>query len=119
MVDSTYTVTFLPMDVKVKADPAKYPYGSHGQPGSILDIALASGVEIEHACGGVGACGTCHVIVKEGMKNLSPASDEELDRVELAPGNTVNSRLACEAVVRGDVVVVVPAWNRNAVKEGA
>ena len=112
-----YNVTFEPAGVTVQVDPAEYPYGHHGRPGSLLDIALAHGVEIEHTCGGVGACSTCHVIVQSGWENLSEAADEELDRVELAPGNTVRSRLACQAVVGGDVTVRVPDWNRNAAKE--
>jgi 2Fe-2S ferredoxin len=37
--------------------------------------------------------------------------------VELAPGCTLNSRLACQAVVAGDVTVEAPAWNRNLVRE--
>jgi ferredoxin, 2Fe-2S len=114
---ATYTVRFEPAGVAVRVDPAAYPYGHHGLPGSVLDIALAHGVDIEHTCGGVGACSTCHVIVEDGGDNLSQAADEELDRVELAPGNTVRSRLACQAVVRGDVTVRVPDWNRNVAKE--
>ncbi len=108
-----HQVTFKPAGVTVEADPAMYPYGPHGQPGSLLDIALAHGVEIEHACGGVGACGTCHVIVEEGMESLCEADEDELDTVELAPANTSNSRLACQAIVGGDVTVFLPEWNRN------
>jgi 2Fe-2S ferredoxin len=110
-------VTFQPAGVTVEVDPARYPYGTHGRPGSVLDIALAHGIHIEHACGGAGACGTCHVIVEQGMENLSRAEDEELDRVDQAPGNTPTSRLACLAVVKGDVTVRIPAWNRNVVGE--
>lgn len=113
-----YNVTFQPLGKTISVDPAEYPYGDHGQPGSVLDIALTHGINIEHACGGVGACGTCHVIVEQGMGNLSPASDEELDTVEKAPGVTPNSRLACLAVVSGDVTVRIPRWNRNLVGEG-
>jgi len=35
-------------------------------------------------------------------------ADEE-DRLDLAWGLTARSRLACQAVVRGDVVVEIPA----------
>jgi len=114
---ATYRITFNPGGVIVQADPAMYPYGRHGEAGSLLDIALTHGVEIEHACGGVGVCGTCHVLVDQGMENLSPPDDDELDLVDQAPGNTLNSRLACRAVVRGDVTVSIPGWNRNAVSE--
>ena len=112
-----YTVTFLPAKVTVEVDEDDYPYGPHGLPGSLLDVALANGVDIEHACGGVGACATCHVIVRRGAENLSEPDEEELDRVELAPGATPDSRLACRAVVGGDVTVEVPQWTRNAVGE--
>jgi 2Fe-2S ferredoxin len=44
-----------------------------------------------------------------GEKNLSPLDDFEADRLETAPGVTLHSRLACQAVVRGDVVVEIPS----------
>lgn len=114
---TTYRVTFLPMEKTVEVDPGHYPYADHGDPGSLLDIALANDIHIEHACGGVGACATCHVIVQNGEGNLSEPDDDELDHVELAPGCTPKSRLACKAVVQGDVTVRIPEWNRNAVSE--
>jgi 2Fe-2S ferredoxin len=114
---SSHKVTFEPAGVTVEVDPSHYPYGRHGRPGSLLDIAVSHGVHIEHACGGAGACGTCHVIVDTGMQNLSEPTDEELDRVEQVPGNAPNSRLACQAVVAGDVVVNVPGQNRSVVGE--
>lgn len=113
-----HKVTFLPAGVTVEVDPSEFPLGSHGAPGSLLDVALANAVHVEHACGGAGACGTCHVIVQAGAENLSEPTDDELDRVELAPGNTPDSRLACTAVVGGDVTVRIPDWNRNAAPEG-
>jgi len=112
-----YNVTFQPPGKTVVADPDEYPCGTHGRAGSLLDIALAGGVEIECACGGVGVCATCHVIVTEGMENLSEADDDEYDAVDQVPGNELNSRLACQAVVGGDVTVTIPHWNRNAVSE--
>ncbi len=104
----TYKVTFAPAGVTVEVDPGHYPFGREGEPGSLLDIALAHGVELDHACGGTGVCGTCHVIVEAGMENLSDATEDELDTVEQQPGNTPDSRLACQAVVRGDVTVRIP-----------
>ena len=90
----------------------------HGKPESVLDVALAHGVQLEHACGGFCACTTCHVIVKEGEENLSEAEEDELDRLDMAPGLTQRSRFACQAVVNGDVVVEIPNWNINYVSEG-
>ena len=86
---------------------------------SVLGAALDAGINIEHACGGVCACSTCHVYVEGGEKMLSEAEDEELDRVEEAPGLQRNSRLSCQCRIlkSGVITIKVPAWNRNAVKE--
>ena len=114
-----YTVTFLPMNVKVEVDPQELPYGRDGLPGSLLDIALEHDVDIDHACGGVCACSTCHVIVREGFDTCNEATDDEEDQLDNAPGLETTSRLSCQCVPDGsqDVVVEVPDWNRNLVRE--
>src|SRR5437764_675732 len=91
-----------------EADDEEYPLADHGKPGSLLDIALANDIELEHNCGGSCACTTCHVIVKEGAENLSEMAGDEEDRLDMAEGLTIHSRLGCQAVVRGDVVVEIP-----------
>ena len=85
----------------------------------LLEIAIENGINIEHACGGVCACSTCHIYVEKGSKDVTEATEAEEDRVEEAPGLQINSRLSCQCELRGDgpIVVRVPAWNRNAVKE--
>ena len=105
-------------DRTVEFEHGKLPFKEHGEPESLLDIALNFGIPLEHACGGSCACTTCHVIVTAGDDNLSEADDDELDRVELAADLTAHSRLGCQAVVTGDVTVRLPAWNRNYVSEG-
>jgi 2Fe-2S ferredoxin len=111
-------VTFLPENQTVEFESGKLPYHDHGKPESILDIAMNFGIHLEHACGGSCACTTCHVIVQEGENNLSPTEDDELDRLDMAAGLTLRSRLGCQAVVKGDVTVEKPAWNRNYISEG-
>ena len=103
-----HRVTFLPQGKTVEVDDTKYPLADHGKPGSLLDIALAHGIELEHNCGGSCACTTCHVVVKEGEENLSEMAEDEEDRLDTAEGLTIHSRLGCQAVVRGDVVVEIP-----------
>ena len=93
-----YTITFLPMDEKVEVDPAELPYTREGLPGSILEIALGHDIEIDHACGGVAACSTCHVIVREGGESANEPSEAEEDMLDNAPGLTPDSRLSCQAV---------------------
>ncbi len=90
-----------------------------GEGESLLEVALDHGINIEHACGGVCACSTCHIYVEEGMDQVTSASEAEEDRVEEAPGIQRNSRLACQCEItgKGRIVVRVPSWNRNAVKE--
>ncbi|MCP4374695.1 MAG: 2Fe-2S iron-sulfur cluster binding domain-containing protein [bacterium] len=112
-----FNVTFNPVGKVVSVDPSEFPYGSHGLPGSLLDIALANDIAIECACGGVGVCGTCHVIVETGAQNLSETGDDEFDTLDQVPANTLDSRLACLAIAQGDVTVTIPNWNRNAVSE--
>ena len=75
---------------------------------SILDACLENGIEIDHACGGVCACSTCHVWIEEGMNNLSEATEAEEDRLEGAKGVNLKSRLSCQCIVEGDVVVKFP-----------
>ncbi|MFO1010742.1 MAG: 2Fe-2S iron-sulfur cluster-binding protein [Planctomycetota bacterium] len=116
-----YKLTILPANRVIEVDPAKLPYSRHGAKGSILEIALGNGLEIDHACGGVCACSTCHVVVKKGAESLQEPTDAELDQLDNARGLTASSRLACQAVPDGssDVVVEIPSWNRNLVSEGA
>jgi 2Fe-2S ferredoxin len=119
----SYTVTFIAPDKTehvVHVDPNKIPYGPTGLPGSILDIALGAGIDLEHACGGVCACSTCHVIVKQGLESCNEGTDDEFDQLEEAPATTLKSRLGCQCVPNGttEVVVEIPALNKNLVKEG-
>jgi len=91
-----YTITYRLPDKttrQVQVDPDKIPYGPTGLPGSVLNIALGNGIDLEHACGGVCACSTCHVIVKEGLESCNEGTDDEFDQLE-------------EAQKKGDYVAV-------------
>ena len=116
-----FTITFITPDetLEIQVDPKKIPYGETGLPGSVLDIALGAGIDLEHACGGVCACSTCHVIVKEGLDTCPEPTEDEDDQIEEAPGLTLQSRLACQCVPNGvkSLVVEIPEWNKNLVKE--
>ncbi len=104
----------------IEVDPARIPYEDHGLPGSILDICMAHGIELDHACGGVCACSTCHVVVREGRSACNDATEDEEDQLDEAYGLTAQSRLGCQCVPNGtsDVVVEIPSWNRNLAREG-
>lgn len=118
----SYVITFIHPDKsedKVTVAPDKIPYGPTGLPGSILDVAMGNGIELEHVCGGVCACSTCHVIVRKGLESCNEGTDDEFDQLEEAPVTTLQSRLGCQCVPNGtmDVVVEIPAINKNLVKE--
>lgn len=114
----TYRVTVGGETITV--DPGKLPYDQPGQPGSLLSAMLQAGIEVDHACGGVCACSTCHVYVRGGGDTCNEPSEEEEDMLDTAPALKPESRLACQCVPDGeeDVLVEIPAWNRNLVREG-
>ena len=100
----------------IEFDPAGAPFQHDGKPGSILDVLLAHGIALEHACGGNCACTTCHVIVKQGFDRLSEPEEEELDLLDKAPGLTPTSRLGCQAVIEDntEITVLIPRFTINA-----
>ncbi len=87
-------VTFLPEGRTVEFAFDSLPYDGHGEPMSFLDVAENFGIFLDHACGGVCACTTCHLHVKEGASGISeaggpgagPAGDGGGHRAELAAG---------------------------------
>ncbi|MGK5092682.1 2Fe-2S iron-sulfur cluster-binding protein [Deltaproteobacteria bacterium TL4] len=119
MPQRSYKITFLPMKVTVECDPTSLSEKTTGLPGSLLSIATANGIDLDHSCGGVCACSTCHVIVREGGESCSEATDDEEDMLDMAPGLQAQSRLACQCIPNGtkDLVVEIPEWNRNFVSE--
>ncbi len=113
-------VTFEPEGRTVEFEYGTLPYDRHGQPMSFLDVAENFEVFLDHACGGVCACSTCHIKVKQGAEGISEAEDDELDRLDMAADQELNSRLGCQAVIvkPGNYIVEIPVWNRNYVTEG-
>jgi 2Fe-2S ferredoxin len=104
----------------IEVDLSKAPFQHDGRPGSILDILLAHGVPLEHACGGNCACTTCHVVVKRGLEKLSEAEENEEDLLDKAPGLTPTSRLGCQAVLEDNdavVEVLIPRYTINQISE--
>ena len=114
-------VTFILRDgteKTVEFEQGKLPYHEHGLPESFLDVAMNFDIPLEHACGGSCACTTCHLVIKQGMQNLSEMEDNEADRLDTAWDLTTSSRLGCQAVIKGDVVAQFPMYTRNYVQEG-
>ena len=97
------TITYLPMNVTCEALVGD----------NILEVALANGIDLQHNCGGVCACSTCHVIVRKGLNILTEMEDDEADQLDEAEGLTLDSRLGCQSKIIGevDLVVEIPQLN--------
>ena len=90
---------------------------------TILEIAERNDIDLDHACGGVCACSTCHVKITGGASLLNESSEDEEDQLDTARDVDLDSRLGCQARIMraptGDEVieVAIPAWNVNLVQE--
>ncbi len=107
-------ITFLPHE-----DICPEGRTVEAEPGvSICNAALASGIEIEHACEKSCACTTCHVYVREGLDSLNEAEENEEDYLDKAWGLEPDSRLSCQAVIgEEDLVIEIPRYTINMVSE--
>ncbi len=67
----------------------------------LLEVVVEGGVNIEHACGGVCACSTCHVYVApEWVEKLPKKDSLEEDMLDFArQPDPVRSRLTCQLKV--------------------
>lgn len=73
---------------------------------NILSVLLKEDLNVIRECGGRGMCATCHVYIKGGMEGLSHVSRRERRTLEIITSAKQNSRLACQALVIGEGVVV-------------
>ncbi len=66
---------------------------------SILEAAEDNGVHLNHNCGGVCACSTCHIYVEKGDDTLEEISDKEEDFIDRAINPRLESRLGCQCII--------------------
>jgi ferredoxin len=77
---------------------------------NLLSILLDKELDVLRECGGRGMCATCHIYVREGMEGLTPINRREQRTLEVITSCKTNSRLACQARVLNDgVIVELPA----------
>jgi serine/threonine-protein kinase len=89
-------VQFRPLDV--------IAYVRDGDP--LVNARLAKTISLSMACGGKGACSTCHVYILQGKENLTAPTESEVMILAGVPNRDVNSRLACQCQVIGKGVIV-------------
>ena len=80
-----------------------------GASGSVMELAVEHGVKgIDGDCGGVCSCATCHVHVQpEDMEKTGPASEIEIDMLELDDNADEYSRLSCQIAISDAIDGVV------------
>ena len=88
----THTVKFLPYEIKIAVTEGD----------TIIRTALEAGVHVNASCGGEGVCGKCRVIIENGT--VEGGISEKLSQEDQDKGY----RLACQAVVKSDLIVRIP-----------
>ncbi len=86
--------------------------------GTLCDILLDNGIDIDHACEKSCACTTCHVIIRKGFDSLAEPTVLEEDLLDQAWGLEAESRLSCQAVLADeDLIVEIPKYTINHARE--
>ncbi len=93
---------------RFEEDPDKEVVVEVGEGDTILDAALDNDLHLNHNCGAVCACSTCHVYIDKGMNDLPEISDKEEDFIDRAENPKINSRLACQCIVSSNIEVTIP-----------
>jgi ferredoxin, 2Fe-2S len=97
-----------------KSIPTKISEGEY-EGMSILEVTEEADVHLNHNCGGVCACSTCHIYVESGEDLLEEISDKEENFIDRAINPRLESRLACQCVILEDdasIVVTIPDQKR-------
>lgn len=82
---------------------------------SILELTEEYDVHLNHNCGGVCACSTCHIYVEKGEPFLEEISDKEEDFIDRAINPRLESRLGCQCVIldeQANITVTIPDQKR-------
>ena len=67
--------------------------------GALIDVCDDTNCAVPFSCRGAN-CGTCRVDVLEGMQELLPPDDEEIDLLQIFGDDPLKRRLACQAKMR-------------------
>ena len=78
---------------------------------TIQEITEDNDIHLNHNCGCVCACSTCHIYVEKGEEFLPEISDREEDFIDRAINPRIESRLACQCVIldeNAELEVIIP-----------
>ena len=96
-------VVFLPSGITINAVKDK----------SLLDLAFENDIIIEHNCGGLCACTSCKIVIKEGMNLIEKKTEEETRLLSDAGFAREEYRLSCCCKITSDfevqkIIVEIP-----------
>jgi ferredoxin len=74
---------------------------------SILEIAIAQEVPLNHSCGGMGSCTTCRVFVVAGAEKLGERNEVEAEHARMR-GFVHNERLSCQTQAEDGMICQIP-----------
>ena len=74
---------------------------------TLLQVAIRNSLPLNHTCGGFGTCGTCRVLVEEGLESL-PDRNEVESEIAHERGFSEKERLACQCPPIENLVLVIP-----------
>jgi len=66
---------------------------------TILEVTEDNDIHLNHNCGEVCACSTCHIYVEKGNEFLEEITDAEEDFIDRAANPTIESRLGCQCII--------------------
>jgi ferredoxin, 2Fe-2S len=73
---------------------------------SILEVTEDNDIHLNHNCGGVCACSTCHVYIEKGEDFLEEISEKEEDFIDRAINPRLESRLGCQCIILDEEAVI-------------
>jgi 2Fe-2S ferredoxin len=77
--------------VIIKGVPAGY---------CLLEVAVESGISLQHKCGMVCCCNTCMVYINTGEHHLETASVREQEFIDTADISNGSPRLGCQSILK-------------------
>ncbi|MEE4265048.1 MAG: ASKHA domain-containing protein [Desulfobacteraceae bacterium] len=89
---TTHKIKFLPYETEIEIENGD----------TVIRAALEAGVHVNASCGGEGVCGKCRVLIEDGV--VEGGISEKLSAQDQENGY----RLACQAIVKSDLVVRIP-----------
>jgi 2Fe-2S ferredoxin len=74
---------------------------------SILEVAMAHEIPLNHSCGGMGSCTTCRVHIVKGIEKLAPRNEVEKEHADIRDWKD-HERLACQVTAEDGLVLLIP-----------